>query len=79
MKMFFQIVFWIGIGSMSIGFLSFSIIQIRKYHQKSYLQSLATAFSPSEKKFAKFGVIFLVAGIALLAVAFIYHILYGLN
>ncbi len=64
---------------MSIGFLSFSIIQIRMYHQKNFLQTLATAFSPSEKKFAKFGVIFLVAGIALLAVAFIYHILYGLN
>jgi len=79
MKLLFQIIFWIGIGSMSIGFLSFSTIQIRKYHQRGYLESLTSDLTPSEVKVAKIGGIFLLIGFLFLAIAAIYHFQFGFN
>jgi len=78
MKLVFQAIFWIGIGSMSIGFLSFAIVQLRRYYKIGYLKSL-TVLSPQDKKIIKFGGAFLIGGFCFLIAAFIYHMQYGLN
>jgi len=64
---------------MSIGLLSFSVLQIRKYHQRDYLKSLFSDLSPSEMKVVQIGALFLFAGFLFLAIAIIYHIKVGLN
>jgi hypothetical protein len=79
MKVVFQAIFWIGTGSMSIGFLSFAVVQFRRYHKIGYLKSLTEALSPQDKKIIKFGGAFLIGGFCSLIAAFIYHMQYGLT
>ena len=79
MKLVFQIIFWFGVGAMSIGFLFFSILQNRRFYTMGFLKHLSTKLNSSEQKISNWGGIFLFFGVLFLAIAIIYHMKYGLN
>ena len=79
MKLFFQICFWIGIGSISIFFLTLSIIQRLKYRKHGYLRHLFVPLTESEGKLYTLGGIFLLVGVISFIASVIYHYRYGLN